>query len=455
MKRIDVWAQSYAASPGGIQTFTRFVVQALRELYPEADICVFAKNDRSLANQEFDREAAVDNMRAACAPRKDAETRVLGFGAWPAGVRSVAFAVGVVWHAMRIPPRRDDVPTIIISTHVNFAPVAALMEKFVGHVPFCAIGHGIEVWKIPKASVRKALRAADQLVAVSEFSRLRMAKAIEVDPSRIEILPNTFDSEKFQPGPKSAALLQRYGLNADQPVILTVARLEATEQYKGYDQVLRALPAVLQRFPDVRYVIVGDGPDRGRVEALSKELRVEERVVFAGYVQNDELPAHYNLCDVFVMPSKGEGFGIVFLEALSCGKPVIAGDKDASVEAVLGGELGILVDPDSVEEITEAICRVLTTSRGQRTDVPPSPDYGVAGSDQPAGGGSKLSTLNVQLSTSKSEGGELQGSKRPTLNTQLSTLNSDERRRAVIEAYGFERFRARLGEIVEKLLVNG
>ena len=354
--------QSYAACPGGIQTFARFVVRALGELYPEAEICVFAKYDRRTSSQQSE----VSDQQVETEPSPI--TRVIGFGNWPGPMRAMAFAVGVIWRAVWIWRLPDDVPTIIISTHVNFAPMGRVVQRL-GKIRFCAIGHGIEVWDVPKANVRKALRAADQLVAVSDFTRQRMARVLEINPDRIEILPNTFDAERFRPGPKPAALLQRYGLAPEQPVILTVARLAATEQYKGYDQVLRALPAVLRQFPQSRYVIVGDGPDRGRVERLSKELRVEERVVFAGYVPNEELAGHYNLCDVFVMPSKGEGFGIVFLEALSCGKPVIAGNKDASVEAVLGGKLGMLVDPDDVAAIANAISRILAATGGQTSEV--------------------------------------------------------------------------------------
>jgi glycosyltransferase involved in cell wall biosynthesis len=340
-------------------------------------------------------------------------------------LRVVAFAVGVIWRAVRTSQR--DVPTIIISTHVNFAPVGRLVKRF-ANVSFAAIGHGIEVWTIQKASVRGGLRCADQLIAVSEFTRTRMAAAVGVNESRIEVLPNTFDVDRFQPGPKPASLLERYGLTAEQPVILTVARLAETEQYKGYDNVLLALPAVLHRFADARYVIVGDGPDRKRVERLSRELGVEKKVIMAGYVPNEELAGHYNLCDVFVMPSKGEGFGIVFLEALGCGKPVIAGNKDASAEAVLNGKLGMMVDPVDGGQIADAICRVLLER-------------------------SQQSAVSGQRSAEKIAGGSQQagGSGQQTENRELP-FDGEMLRREVIAAYGFERFRERLGEIMRLLV---
>jgi glycosyltransferase involved in cell wall biosynthesis len=140
---------------------------------------------------------------------------------------------------------------------------------------------------------------------------------------------------------------------------LTVCRLSDTERYKGYDQMLRALPTILCEVPDARYLLVGTGPDRTRIEKLAADLGVQHAVVLAGFIRDDELCEHYNLCDLFAMPSKGEGFGIVYLEALACGKPVLAGNKDGSRDAVADGELGLLVDPDNTAEIANETIRVL------------------------------------------------------------------------------------------------
>jgi glycosyltransferase involved in cell wall biosynthesis len=450
--RVHVWAQSYASNPGGIQTFTRFVVQALCDLYPDADIVVFAKNDLGAGARAEGKEQRAEggrgadksevgsrrsevggiaeessrNTRAACAPR------ILGFGRWAIAMRAIAFAFSALRHA------RSDQSDLIISTHVNLAPVARLAKKF-SSARFAVVGHGIEVWKIQKASVRKSLLVADQLVAVSKFTRSRMADALGVEAESIELLPNTFDSGRFKPGVKPPELLQRYKLTNDQSVILTVARLETTEQYKGYDNVLLAMPRILERFPNARYVIVGEGPDKDRLRALSKELGVQDKVTMAGYVPNDSLRDHYNLCDVFAMPSKGEGFGIVFLEALACGKPVVAGNKDASSEALLNGRLGTLVDPDDVQQIAEAVCSTLSEvsaqsaeSKEQRAmEVPPSPGSGVADGGQ-----------------------QSDKDKQPITDNKEARLDPELLRREVIAAFGYERFRERLGEIVGKILTK-
>ena len=140
---------------------------------------------------------------------------------------------------------------------------------------------------------------------------------------------------------------------------MTVSRLASSERYKGNDRVIRALPQVLLKHPETIYVIVGDGDDRPRLEALAAEVGVTEKVRFVGQVKPEELPDHFRLADVFVMPSTGEGFGIVFLEAMATGIPVIGGNRDGSLDPLADGVLGRAVDPDNGEELTSAICTAL------------------------------------------------------------------------------------------------
>jgi len=335
-QRIHVWVPDYASAIGGIQTFSRFIVRALRDVFPDTFIAVFSKNDTSYPDLASDPANSFTPM-----------------GWWSPTLRTPEFA----WKLFQSAARER--PDLIITTHVNFAPVAHWLQKFF-HIPYVAVGHGVEVWDIANKQVRSALRTADHLLAVSEFTRTRMASTLDLDAKRIGLLPDTFDPEEFYPQRKPHFLLKRYGLAPDQPVILTIARLASAERYKGYDQLLRALPLVRERFPNVRYVLGGRGPDRPRVEVLIRELNVGANVTLADYVADHELRSHYNLCDVFAMPSKGEGFGIVFLEALGCGKPVLAGNKDGSVDAVLNGALGVLVDPDNVMEIANALIAIIS-----------------------------------------------------------------------------------------------
>jgi glycosyltransferase involved in cell wall biosynthesis len=334
--RVHIWVPEYTSAVGGIQTFSRFLIRGVRDLFPEAILDIFSKNDTSFPD-----------------PSENPTDTFSPLGWWPSPLRTTVFAKELTMGALR---KRPD---LIITTHVNFAPVAHSMKTLFG-IPFLAVGHGIEVWDLPRGQIWRALRAANALAAVSQFTRTRMACALDVSVEKISLLPNTFDPEQFYPDTrKPHFLLRRYGLRPEQPVILTISRLASAERYKGYDQVLRALPLVREQFPNVRYILGGRGPDRPRIEALIRELELIDNVTLAGYLVEHELRAHYNLCDVFAMPSKGEGFGIVFLEALGCGKPVLAGNKDGSIDALQGGKTGVLVNPDDVAEIGKALIQIL------------------------------------------------------------------------------------------------
>ena len=145
---------------------------------------------------------------------------------------------------------------------------------------------------------------------------------------------------------------------------MTVSRLASSERYKGHDRVIRSLPQVLLHHPEAIYLIVGDGDDRPRLEALASEFAVQDKVRFAGPVAGEELPDYYRLADVLVMPSTGEGFGIVFLEAMACAIDVIGGNKDGSIDPLGDGAVGSAIDPEDSEELVSAISAALRRPAG-------------------------------------------------------------------------------------------
>lgn len=249
-------------------------------------------------------------------------------------------------------------PDHIVSTHVNFGPAAYIARKAFG-IPYTLVAHGIDVHPGLSVDTVDAMRAADGIVAVSEWTRLRVLDLGGIDPSIVTVLPNTFDEDRFRPGATPDELRSRYHLNPEERVILTVARLASQERYKGYDRVIRALPAISKHCGPVRFLLIGKGEDRERIEALSALLGIRSMVTLAGFVPDRELASHYRLADVFAMPSTGEGFGIVFLEALGCGTPVVAGNRDGSVDALDGGLLGSLVDPNDIGAIARGIQALL------------------------------------------------------------------------------------------------
>jgi glycosyltransferase involved in cell wall biosynthesis len=251
--------------------------------------------------------------------------------------------------------------------HINLAPAVCILKKRYPSLKIILIVHGIEVWRKLKGSKRWLLQHADQIISVSEFTKGKLKNLNGINPEKVAVLPNCLDPffkipENLE---KPAYLLKQYQLRPDQKVILTVARLNAHEGYKGYDKVLQCMPALIEQFPDVQYILAGkyDHPERARLETIIQQLGIEKNVTIPGFIADENLTDHYCLADVFVMPSKKEGFGIVFIEAMACGTPAIGGNTDGSPEALRPGTLGYVVNPEDLQAISATIATVLNTSQ--------------------------------------------------------------------------------------------
>ncbi|CAN5213260.1 glycosyltransferase family 4 protein [soil metagenome] len=325
---IHVWAPAFRPFGGGISAFSRELAKALSGLGHR--LSLFGRDD-------LDQDWGASRLRGA--------------GGHPLWARKVTFSFQLLGMAWR------ERPAVIISTHVNFAPVA-LVAKLLFGTRYVVVAHGIDVHPGLSRMRILALRRADAVWAVSRWTRER-ALQLGVQPGVIQVVGNTVDENRFDLGDTEAELAAQYGVAPGDRVLLTVARLDAAEQYKGCDTVLRALPALKQRVAGLRYLIVGTGSDQPRIERLAADLDVGDCVVFCGFVDDEALPRHYRLADVFVMPSKGEGFGIVFLEAMACGTPVVGGNRDGTRDALADGALGRLVDPDDAPALAEALQSVL------------------------------------------------------------------------------------------------
>ena len=252
---------------------------------------------------------------------------------------------------------------LVICGHINLLPVACSVASRP-----VLMTYGIEAWKPIRHRFSKRLvpRCAG-IVAISDITRSRLlAWSGYAGPTHL--LPNAVHAEKYQTRPKRPDLVARYDLHGKR-VLLTVGRLEPRERYKGFDEVLEVLPSLPN---DVVYMIAGGGEDRARLQQKTVQLGIGGRVIFTGLFPEEEKADLYNLADVYVMPSHGEGFGFVFLEALASGVPVIGSKHDGGREALLGGELGLLVDPSNPAELEAAIRESLT--RHERV-IPPRLEY--------------------------------------------------------------------------------
>ena len=243
---------------------------------------------------------------------------------------------------------------LIVCGHINLLPLAAL-AKYIKRCPLLLEVYGIEVWSPPGGwAIRWALSKIDGFSTISEITGVRFLSWSGVDEKKQHLLPNAIFADRFGIRQKNPRLLGRFDVEG-KTVLMTFGRLVSEDRAKGFDEVLEVLPRLKDKIDNLVYLIVGTGPDEGRLRSKAVELGIEALVVFAGYVDESEKADIYCLADVYVMPSRGEGFGFVFLEAMASGVPVIASNADGGREAVRYGELGLVVDPDSPEEIESAI----------------------------------------------------------------------------------------------------
>jgi len=265
-------------------------------------------------------------------------------------------------------------PGVVVLMHAHLIPLASLLKRIFGFRVAVWL-HGIEVWDRPGRRVPPGVDSVDLFIAISEVTVAR-TKGCRPEGRRCEIIHPTADFGQFTPGPAREDLQRRYGLPGRSDVLLTVGRLASGEGYKGQDAVIRALPGILSKRSQTKYLIVGTGDDRGRLERLAAELGVEGNVIFAGRIAGRELTDHYRLASVFAMPSSGEGFGIVYLEALGCGCRVVAGNADGAADALGGGRFGRMVDPSDGPALEEALLASLEEESGGVTHAEVDALYG-------------------------------------------------------------------------------
>ena len=254
-------------------------------------------------------------------------------------------------------------PDLIVCAHVGLAPAARLIQR-ITRIPYWLTLYGIEVWgDLPPAKV-KALQGAERYLTITRFTLDAMVARHKLKEPRASILPPTLPKLRAQ-SPEAKNSLRK---DSSRPIVLTVGRIAASERYKGHDAILDVWRDVLRRVPDAEYLIVGDGDDRARLESRVREMGVTGSVQFAGSVSREELDACYDRCCIFAMPARteldaraprGEGFGIVFLEAMAHGKPVMGPRVGAPAEFIHSGEHGLLVDPANSSEIAGALIELL------------------------------------------------------------------------------------------------
>ncbi|HVO68707.1 MAG TPA: glycosyltransferase family 4 protein [Aggregatilineaceae bacterium] len=258
---------------------------------------------------------------------------------------------------------RRQKPDLILATGERAVWVAASLPR---HIPLVAIGHGTEFglkssWE--RALTRWSFERADLVVCVSQFTQNFML-AQHIQPRHLATIPNGADDAQFRRLPESEiAAFRRQGVFGAGPLLLSVGQVN---ERKGQHVVIRAMPKVLERFPDVHYLMAGLPTDRAKLSALARELGVGDHVHFLGKVDPTTLVKLLNLCDLFVMTSYHtrsgdfEGYGIAVIEAALCGKPAVVTGDSGLAEAIVPGETGLLVPQNDPSQTADAILTLLS-----------------------------------------------------------------------------------------------
>lgn len=265
------------------------------------------------------------------------------------------YALRAIWRSLQTRP------TVIYNAHLLHSPLAFLLARLVGAKLISQL-HGTEVWEPMTFMQRKALEASDLILTVSRDTRARTLDQLRVAPEKVVVLNNTF-GEIFSVGDRPAAR-RRFDV-AEELVVLTVARLDQRDGYKGHDRIIRLMPGLAKRGLLFTYWIAGKGPDQARLERLAVELSVDDTVRFLGMVLAEDLPDLYRAADLFALPSTGEGFGIAFVEAMACGTPAFGLAVGGAPDALADGALGACSSPD---EFPEAFAAALEFCRSDETD---------------------------------------------------------------------------------------
>ena len=327
-------------SIGGIQTFNRSLVKALSELADK-------KNGRLrilILNDSFKSDDLIK-----CIAGGSTEVVIFKKSRFKFLFQSIKYSFS---------------SRLVIFGHVNFVPLVIFFRLLCPALKTLLVVYGIDVWRKLPFLEEIGVKLVDKIVSISEFTKKQMLRLNVINENKFDILPCTLDPAfaiNFTEKKRS-----RKELNLpDGKIILTVSRLDMPFRKKNIDLVIRSLPDVFKQVSDACYVIVGDGPDRKRLEGVVNEIRVFDKVIFAGYVPDYLLPSYYEACNVFVLPSEKEGFGIVFLEAMYFSKPCIGANAGAIPEVIENNVTGLLITPDDVKTLSGYLTRLLTNKNLQ------------------------------------------------------------------------------------------
>lgn len=292
------------------------------------------------------------SMFSLCDKTRDLDQRYLTANAFIGfGYNRLRFCIKAISKA----PSND----CLVIAHINLLPLAFTIKAISPKTRIILIAHGKEVWSTLANWKKKFLNKNVEIWAVSTFTQKVLIEVQKIKTDNIRILNNCLDPFFRIPKDflKPDHLLSRFKIKSDDLVLLTISRLTAFEKNKGYDLVLDCISELIDDFPHIKYLLAGkaSSTEQQRLSELINNLHLKDNVILPGFITAEEITDHHLLADIFILPSYKEGFGLVFLEALACGSKVIAGNKDGSADALLNGELGTLINPESKTEILSSL----------------------------------------------------------------------------------------------------
>lgn len=284
------------------------------------------------------------------------------------------FGINKLSFALKAVSKKFTSRDVVILSHINLAAIGLIIKAINPKCQVWLVAHGIEVWRPFSFIKKRFLKNCDKVICVSNYTRQQMLSRHHIDQDICIVLNNTIDP--LMPLPvtfsKPENLLSRYRLNNSHPVVFTLTRMASTEKYKGHELVIEAIGKLKNKYPGIKYILAGkyDELEDVRINKLIADHGVSEQVILTGFIDEAELTDHFLLADLFVLPSKKEGFGIVFIEALACGLPVICGNADGSIDAIRNGELGKSVNTDNATELydcmNESLAQSLTSTHREQ-----------------------------------------------------------------------------------------
>lgn len=311
-------APEFFASEGGIARILQSYLKALCDLNESgAPTRLLALNDANLDPKRLEK------LTGKHLPE------------WSACGRS---KVRLLREALRL--SRDS--TDLICGHVFMLPAAWLAKKRNPRLRYHLVAHGIEVWRSFSLAERIALRGATRILCVSDYTRRELLKNCPLPEGRAVVLHNSLD-------PSFTIALGR-PLTQCPPTILSVTRLTYADRYKGVQHLIEAMPAIREQLPAARLRLVGRGDDVPRLQRIAQQLGLSDAVDFVGYIDDTRLKEELQTCRLFALPSRKEGFGLVFLEAMANGRPCL-GAKAGGIPEVITQETGVLTDYGDVPQL--------------------------------------------------------------------------------------------------------